>query len=123
MEFLEGETLASRIKRDGALPLDEALSLARQIADALSAAHPLGIVHRDIKPANIMLVPTAAGLRAVITDFGLARLDPVVAGNGVSSHSHTGRPIGTLAYMAPEQLEGAAISPATDIYLMFLPRD
>ena len=120
MEFLEGETLASRIKRAGPLPLDESLNIAQQIADALRAAHALGIVHRDIKPANIMLVPveapTALGFRAVITDFGLARLDPVISSGNLSGLSHTARPIGTLAYMAPEQLENGQVSPATDIY-------
>jgi eukaryotic-like serine/threonine-protein kinase len=120
MEFLEGETLASRIKRDGPLPLNEALHVARQTADALQAANTLGIVHRDMKPANIMLVPSEAtapiGFRAVITDFGLARLDPVVSPSNLSAFSNTARPIGTLAYMAPEQLENAQISSATDIY-------
>lgn len=100
--------------------MSEALAFARQIADALHAANKLGIVHRDMKPANIMLVPAEAtasvGFRAVITDFGLARLDPVLSQGNLSALSHTARPIGTLAYMAPEQLEGTAVSPATDIY-------
>jgi serine/threonine protein kinase len=120
MEFLEGETLDSRIKRTGSLPLDEALHVARQITDALTAAHAIGIVHRDMKPANIMLVPAESfgiqAFRAVITDFGLARLDTVLPQGNHSPLSHSGRPIGTLAYMAPEQLEGNAISAATDIY-------
>ena len=76
MEFLEGETLARRITREGALPLDEALEVARQVAAGLEAAQSLGVVHRDIKPGNIMLVPDQGnfhGVRAVITDFGLAR--------------------------------------------------
>jgi tetratricopeptide (TPR) repeat protein len=120
MEFLPGETLAARIKREGALALGEALDLARQIADALQAAHALGIVHRDMKPGNIMLVPAEARtplpFRAVVTDFGLARLDPIISSANSSATSHTNRPIGTLAYMAPEQLENAAVSPVTDIY-------
>ena len=120
MEFLEGETLASRIKRAGRLSLDESLHIARQVADALQAAHSLGIVHRDIKPANIMLVPgeNASGyaFRTVITDFGLARLDPLVASGSQSALSHTARPMGTLAYMAPEQLAGSQVSAVTDIY-------
>ncbi len=120
MEFLEGETLAARIKRSGSLPLPGALHIARQIADALYAAHTLGIVHRDIKPANIMLVPAGGaalhGFRSVITDFGLARIDSVISSGNLSALSHTARPIGTPAYMAPEQLEGAQVSPATDIY-------
>jgi serine/threonine protein kinase/Tfp pilus assembly protein PilF len=120
MEFLEGETLASRIKLVGPLPLSESAGIARQIADALLAAHALGIVHRDMKPANIMLVPVEApaalGFRAVITDFGLARLDPLITSGNLSGHCQTARPIGTLAYMAPEQLENAPVSPATDIF-------
>lgn len=124
MEFLEGETLASRIKQRGPVPLSEAQETARQIAGALGAAHELGIIHRDMKPANIMLVPTkpgdAPGFRAVITDFGLARLDPVFSSGNLSALSHTARPIGTLAYMAPEQLENGPVSPATDIYALGL---
>jgi eukaryotic-like serine/threonine-protein kinase len=120
MEFLFGETLAARIKRNGALPLGEALTIARQIADALHAAHTLGVIHRDMKPANIMLVAnegvTQECPRAVITDFGLARLDPLFVAEGLSSFTNTDHPIGTLAYMAPEQLEGTAVSAATDIY-------
>ena len=128
MEFLPGETLACRLQRDGAMPLAEALVLARQVASALEAAHALDIVHRDMKPANIMLVPPENGtgpVRAVITDFGLARLDPLsldrlAQQDGHTALSHTGRPIGTLSYMAPEQLEGTPISVATDVYAFAL---
>ena len=121
MELLPGETLASRIRRSGAIPLHDAFRVAGQIADALCAAHALGIVHRDIKPSNVMLVPpdkeaSMTEVRAVITDFGLARLDPVRVVGDLSSLSHTPRAIGTFAYMAPEQLEGKPVSPATDIY-------
>jgi serine/threonine protein kinase len=120
MEFLEGETLATKVKRDGPISLDEALEISRQIADALHAAHLLGIIHRDMKPANVVLVPTGSpiplGIRAVVTDFGLARLDPVLSGGHLSALGHTSRPIGTIAYMAPEQLENVQVSPVTDIY-------
>jgi tetratricopeptide (TPR) repeat protein len=120
MEFLQGETLDARIKRGGPIPLDEALQIATQIADALVAAHSLGIVHRDLKPANIMLVrPEFAAdevIRSVIMDFGLARIDTALPQGERSQLSHSGRPIGTLAYMTPEQLEGGAVSAATDIY-------
>src|SRR5271157_2523092 len=127
MEFLEGETLAARLARAGPLALEDALAISRQAADALASAHELGIVHRDIKPANVMLVSPASGspaipltipdqLRAVITDFGLARQDPVLKTTDHSTVSRSGFPLGTLAYMAPEQLEGGQISPATDIY-------
>lgn len=120
MEFLSGETLAEKIKREGKLPLHEASDLARQIASALHAAHALNIIHRDMKPANIMLVPADSSSQdvshAVVTDFGLARLDPLTLVDGQSSFTNTGQPIGTLAYMAPEQLDGTPVSPATDIY-------
>ncbi len=126
MEFLPGETLAARIRRDGPVPFAEAESIARQIADALTAAHTIGVIHRDIKPANVMLVPdrTSSNLpgivhtcmRAVITDFGLARLDGVTADPEAAALTRSFRPIGTLAYMAPEQLQGASTSSLTDIY-------
>jgi eukaryotic-like serine/threonine-protein kinase len=122
MEFLQGETLAAKIARCGPLGIEEAQAIAKQVADALEAARGLGIVHRDMKPANIMLVPGEADgsteCRAVIMDFGLAGLDPLItAGHGSGSgSSHTARPMGTLAYMAPEQLQGVGISTATDVY-------
>jgi serine/threonine protein kinase/tetratricopeptide (TPR) repeat protein len=127
MEFLEGETLENRITRAGALDKDEALVIARQIAGALSCAHDHGIVHGDIKPANIMLVRRERGtsgpieapstdLRVVITDFGLARVDPLFRAREFSTTTRSILPGGTLAYMAPEQLEGSPISSATDIY-------
>ena len=127
MEFLEGETLADRISRTGALNEDEAFAVARQIAAALACAHEHGIVHGDIKPANVMLVrrsgatsdPTLVpvmDLRVVITDFGLARVDPLFKSREFSTATRSMLPGGTLAYMAPEQLEGSALSSATDIY-------
>lgn len=119
MEFLEGETLAARIERSGALALNDALQIAQKVGDALESARILGIVHRDMKPANIMLVPQQGGeggFRPVITDFGLARFDPLVASESASAPSHTSQPIGTLAYMAPEQLQGFQVSAATDVY-------
>jgi serine/threonine protein kinase/tetratricopeptide (TPR) repeat protein len=120
MEFLEGETLDSKIKRDGPVSSDYGVEIASQIGSALATAHALGIVHRDIKPANVMLSPMSAGSRqpprAVIMDFGLARLNPVIISGELSSLGPTDRPVGTLAYMAPEQLNGRPVSPATDIY-------
>jgi tetratricopeptide (TPR) repeat protein len=120
MEFLPGETLSARIERAGPMPFAEALAIARQVAAALQAAHSLGIVHRDMKPSNIMLVGFPGkqpAERAVVTDFGLARLEPVLtAPEGEASLTRAGSTIGTLAYMAPEQLEGAPVSPATDLY-------
>ena len=73
MEFLDGETLAERLRREGRMSPAEALPLLAQMADALDAAHRAGVIHRDFKPANVMLAPSGEGVRAVVTDFGLAR--------------------------------------------------
>ena len=91
MEYLAGETLASRIEREGAIPVEEVLPLVRQLAEALDVAHRVGIVHRDVKSSNVMLVPSQEGIRAVITDFGLA----VVLGRceaGLSPNSYSKGP-------------------------------
>lgn len=125
MEFLHGVTLRERLKAGGALAAEEALTIARQVADALEAAHALGVIHRDIKPGNIMLTGSGAGQRAIVMDFGLARsLEPGVRSPEVSSPrlsvTQAGVPLGTLAYMAPEQIEGLAASPATDTYALAL---
>jgi Tol biopolymer transport system component len=119
MEFLEGQTLAERLER-GALPLDEALKIAIEIADALDKAHRQGIVHRDLKPANVML--TKAGVK--LLDFGLAK--PTTQSAPLqNSNMPTGTPsnltaegtiIGTLQYMAPEQLEGKDVDSRSDIF-------
>ena len=115
MEYLEGETLAARLTR-GALPLDEALRHARQMADALAAAHAAGIVHRDLKPQNVML--TASGVK--LLDFGLARRQPLAAetGAGVTATELTraGSLVGTVPYMAPEQIEGRAVDQRADLF-------
>jgi eukaryotic-like serine/threonine-protein kinase len=111
MQFLDGETLASRIKR-GPISKTEAFPLIEDMADALSAAHHAEVIHRDFKSGNVMLVNEANRDRAVVTDFGLAR--------GLrESRSLTGAGIvGTADYMAPEQVKGEEITPATDIYAM-----
>jgi Tol biopolymer transport system component len=119
MEYLEGETLADRLTR-GALPLDEALKTAIEIASALEKAHRAGITHRDLKPGNIML--TKAG--AKLLDFGLAKTSaPVVAGAGPSMLPTTppnltvqGTILGTFQYMAPEQIEGQEADARTDVF-------
>jgi Tol biopolymer transport system component len=118
MEFLEGETLAARLAR-GPLPLDEALRVAIQIADALDKAHTLGVTHRDLKPANIMLMKSGAKLM----DFGLAKRRASVEGGSASilptamaDLTQHGSIIGTVQYMAPEQVEGEEADPRTDIF-------
>jgi len=121
MEYLDGETLAGRLARTGPLPLPQALDIAAQIADALSAAHGAGIVHRDLKPANIMLVKAGPGrtglLDAKLLDFGLARnTKPSAEAAGRDSVSATGLVIGTVPYMAPEQVAGRAVDPRTDLF-------
>jgi Tol biopolymer transport system component len=122
MEFLDGETLATRLER-GPLPQEQVLAYGAQLADALEKAHRQGIIHRDLKPGNVMLTKSGAKL----LDFGLARLrEP---GSGQSSpviHSAAktmdarltleGRIVGTMEYMAPEQLEGKDVDARTDIF-------
>jgi tetratricopeptide (TPR) repeat protein/TolB-like protein len=117
MELLAGVTLAERLRRGGPLAAPEALPIARQICAALAAAHQVGIVHRDLKPGNVVLVPARTGIRAVVTDFGLARL---AAGHdpGALTLTTAGGLVGTPAYLAPEQLEGGEITTAVDIYAL-----
>lgn len=111
MELLRGETLEARLQRGGRMEPAEALPLVAQIAEGLQAAHQAGVVHRDFKSGNVMLAPGPDGLRAVVTDFGLAWSSSVAA-----SVTRTGALIGSPAYMAPEQVRGEEVTPATDIY-------
>ncbi len=112
MEFLDGESLATRLSR-GRLSAAEALPLVEQMAAALDAAHGAGIVHRDFKSANVMLV----GARAVVTDFGLARGSRDDGETIVSTLDRKGL-VGTPAYMAPEQVAGQEAGPAADVYAL-----
>jgi eukaryotic-like serine/threonine-protein kinase len=118
MEYLEGETLEQRLKK-GALSLDQALRIGIEVAEALSAAHRAGIIHRDLKPGNVML--TRGGAR--LLDFGLARTAAPVFAASLSMAPTTppgltqqGSILGTLQYMAPEQLEGRETDARTDIF-------
>jgi len=134
LELVEGPTLADRIG-EGAIPFDEALPIARQIAEALEAAHEQGIIHRDLKPANIKITPDGA---VKVLDFGLAKaLDPAAGGSGVNppgsgpsgsaltlansptftaAATQAGFILGTAAYMSPEQAKGRPVDRRTDIW-------
>ena len=109
MEFIDGEDLASLLKRIGRLHTDKGLQVAHQLCTGLAAAHELGIVHRDLKPANIMVDGRG---RVRITDFGLAALVQELRKDQVLA--------GTPSYMAPEQITGGQVTPRTDIYAVGL---
>jgi tetratricopeptide (TPR) repeat protein len=114
MELLVGETLAERLRRVGRLSPREAQPIVEQMAAGLAAAHRAGVVHRDFKTDNVILVPDAHGqLRAVVSDFGVAR----ALGGGAASLT-ADEMVGSPAYIAPEQLEGKPITPATDVYAL-----
>jgi Tol biopolymer transport system component/aminoglycoside phosphotransferase (APT) family kinase protein len=124
LELVEGPTLADRLEA-GALPLDEALAIARQIAEALEEAHEKGIVHRDLKPQN---VKASREGRTKVLDFGLAKaMEPAAAASGAASQlaqsptltlgaTQMGVVLGTAAYMAPEQAKGFAVDKRADIW-------
>jgi serine/threonine protein kinase len=116
MEWLKGETLASRIARQ-VLELEEILEIASGIAAAMDSAHPLGILHRDLKSANVMLCRDE-GRMGVVMDFGLARATPdqARAATAGSTVIQSGMVAGTLAYMSPEQLAGKRACVASDVY-------
>src|SRR5262249_20179497 len=117
---VEGETLAERLTR-GPLPVDEALDVARQIADGLEAAHDAGIVHRDLKPANVKITPHG---RVKVLDFGLAKAiagdpsspDATQSPTITAAATQAGVVIGTAAYMSPEQARGKAVDKRSDIW-------
>jgi len=121
MELVDGEDLSQRIAR-GAMPLDEALPIARQIAEALEAAHEQGIIHRDLKPANIKVRPDGT---VKVLDFGLAKAMETAEPNGSAPLAATittpamtqaGMILGTAAYMSPEQARGKAVDKRSDIW-------
>ena len=109
MEYVDGEDLASVVRRVGRLSSDKAIEITRQMCAGLAAAHDKGVVHRDLKPANVML--DSAG-KIHITDFGLAGLAATIQGAEIRA--------GTPAYMSPEQLAGTEVTPRSDIYSLGL---
>jgi serine/threonine-protein kinase len=109
MEYVDGEDLASLVRRIGRLSGDKAIEIARQTCAGLAAAHERGVIHRDLKPANLMLDGTG---KIRITDFGLASIAASLEGADVKA--------GTPAYMAPEQLEGREVTPKSDLYSLGL---
>ena len=111
MPFIQGESLRSRLDRESQLPIEEAIALTCEVADALAYAHSQGVVHRDIKPENILL---QSG-HAVVADFGIARL---VQDAGAEKLTQTGMSIGTAAYMSPEQFTGEKVDGRSDVYAL-----
>jgi eukaryotic-like serine/threonine-protein kinase len=127
MSYIDGEDLSTVLKREGKLPVPEALRILRQVASGLMAAHDAGVVHRDLKPANIMI----EGGNAVIMDFGIARssssvpaVPPGASGiwrpNRLPQATQAGAIVGTIAYMAPEQAKGESVDQRADIYALGL---
>src|SRR5436853_3595164 len=108
MQYVDGEDLASLLRRIGRLPVEKAIDIARDLCAGLAAAHDRGVIHRDLKPANVMIDGKG---RAHITDFGHAVITDDAEKRGVA---------GTPVYMAPEQLAGARVTPASDLYALGL---
>ena len=114
MPYIDGESLRARLVREGRLPVEQALEIARQIADALQTAHEQGVIHRDVKPENILIARSG---HALLADFGIARAN---AGSGpADTMTQAGLTIGTVAYMSPEQALGERdIDARSDIYAL-----
>lgn len=119
MEYLDGETLAARLKR-GRLPTEEALQFGREITLALEQAHRQGLIHRDLKPGNIMLVKSAGRTVSKLLDFGLAKAAGPANESVTLALTEVGAVVGTPLYMAPEQLQGKAADVRSDIYALGL---
>jgi eukaryotic-like serine/threonine-protein kinase len=120
MELVSGENLAERVRRDGAVPVEEALTIAKQIAEALEAAHEKSIIHRDLKPANVKLTPEG---KVKVLDFGLAKAfagDPSTEDMGnsptLSMAAMQSVILGTAAYMSPEQAKSNVVDRRADVW-------
>ncbi len=111
MRFVDGPDLSSLLRREGPLDVHDTLEILTQIGDALDAAHARGLVHRDVKPANVMLERRDTGWRAYLTDFGLAKPD-----DDADEHTAPGEVLGTIDYMAPEQVNGEPVDGRADVY-------
>ncbi len=111
MDLIEGEALDRKLDREGALPIEQALSIARQLAEGLGAAHARGVVHRDLKPSNVLIDRDG---RACIADFGVAR------SLGSSGLTHSGAIVGTPDYLSPEQARGVNVDARSDLYALGL---
>src|SRR5688572_22732989 len=110
MPYVRGETLRTRLERERQLPIDAAIRIAREVADALGAAHAIGIIHRDVKPENVLL----QGGHALVADFGIAL---AVQHAGGARMTQTGLSLGTPQYMAPEQAMGEkSVDARADLY-------
>jgi serine/threonine-protein kinase len=119
MELVRGETLAARLKRDGRIESREALAIAIQLCQALGAAHQAGVLHRDLKCGNVILIGSGDAVRAVVTDFGIARWTRSTQ-DSAGMVTTQGAIFGTPAYMSPEQLQGKELTIASDIYSLGL---
>lgn len=106
MEYVEGVSLADRLRQQGKMPAEQAVQIMRQVLDALASAHAVGVVHRDVKPANMLLLP---GDRVKMTDFGIARLES-------SELTQHGVVVGTPSYMSPEQCRGDTVDARSDLF-------
>jgi serine/threonine-protein kinase len=114
MELLEGESLSTKLRRDGKLPVTVGVHIARQMCAALHVAHAAGIIHRDLKPANVMLIERSGkGDYVKVLDFGVAKS---YTPDQQTQLTHTGMLVGTVEYMAPEQIMGRTVDGRTDIY-------
>ncbi len=114
MPYIDGESLRTRLEREGRLPVEQAIEIARQVADALQTAHEQGVIHRDVKPENILIARSG---HALLADFGIARAS--TGAGPVDTMTQAGLTIGTVAYMSPEQALGERdIDARSDIYAL-----